>query len=124
MQLSPDSPEVKLEAADIEQVGLSIENLKPESRVRVIRSIIDRYGIKLRPTRANTAKTGHCTCHERDSSYTCDYCKSLGQYGRMERLPDSKPILRREDLLNPHAEEAIYVGPKPADQKDTSHSHD
>lgn len=28
-----------------------------------------------------------CTCHERDSSFTCDYCKSQGHYGHMERAP-------------------------------------
>ena len=26
-----------------------------------------------------------CKCHERDGSYTCDYCKSQGHYGHMER---------------------------------------
>lgn len=25
-----------------------------------------------------------CTCHERDSSQTCDYCKSQGLFGHME----------------------------------------
>lgn len=25
-----------------------------------------------------------CQCHERDSSYTCDYCKSQGRKGHME----------------------------------------
>lgn len=29
----------------------------------------------------------HCECHERDSSYTCDYCKSQGEYGHMELNP-------------------------------------
>jgi len=26
-----------------------------------------------------------CECHERDSSYTCDYCKRKGLYGHMEK---------------------------------------
>ena len=26
-----------------------------------------------------------CTCHERDGSYACDYCKSQGIRGHMER---------------------------------------
>ena len=28
--------------------------------------------------------TDKCTCHERDSSYTCDYCKRQGFFGHME----------------------------------------
>jgi len=28
--------------------------------------------------------TPRCTCHERDSSYTCDVCKAEGYYGHME----------------------------------------
>lgn len=29
-----------------------------------------------------------CTCHERDSSYTCDFCKKeYGEYGHMEYNP-------------------------------------
>jgi hypothetical protein len=30
-----------------------------------------------------------CTCHERDSSRTCSYCKTQGFYGHMEKRPDS-----------------------------------
>ena len=26
-----------------------------------------------------------CTCHERDGSYSCDYCKSQGIRGHLER---------------------------------------
>lgn len=29
-----------------------------------------------------------CTCHERDSSYTCSYCKSQDCYGHMEKKPE------------------------------------
>lgn len=30
-------------------------------------------------------ETDQCECHERDSSYTCDYCKRKGLYGHMEK---------------------------------------
>jgi len=33
-----------------------------------------------------------CTCHERDSSYTCDACKSEGFYGHMETIPKSRSL--------------------------------
>jgi hypothetical protein len=43
---------------------------------------------------------GKCTCHERDSSFTCPLCKSEGYYGHMES-PDTdtaeyKPLLAEE----------------------------
>ena len=28
--------------------------------------------------------SNRCTCHERDSSFTCDVCKAEGTYGHME----------------------------------------
>ena len=31
------------------------------------------------------AKTDVCTCHERDSSYVCDYCYSQGYRGHMQK---------------------------------------
>ena len=31
-----------------------------------------------------------CTCHERDSSVTCDFCKAQGYYGHMEVKPDAQ----------------------------------
>lgn len=29
----------------------------------------------------------NCQCHERDDSFTCDYCKTFGHYGYMEHNP-------------------------------------
>lgn len=30
----------------------------------------------------------HCTCHERDGSFSCPYCKTQGIYGHCESKPE------------------------------------
>lgn len=45
----------------------------------------------------------NCTCHERDSSYTCDVCKAQGFYGHME----SPPLTTRDDATRPSRELTI-----------------
>ena len=47
---------------------------------------------------ANRDSPEKCECHERDGSYTCDYCKSQGYYGHMENKERSGILNRRRDL--------------------------
>lgn len=36
---------------------------------------------------AEEAAGKRCECHERDGSYSCDFCKTKGVYGHMEKPP-------------------------------------
>jgi len=60
---------------NVEEFERACRNLGRESEGDVSRSQVDK------PV---------CTCHERDSSITCDACKAEGYYGHMERAPESE----------------------------------
>ena len=53
---------------------------KPPSFIRDLETVI--YAASPQPLKM-PVNNYVCTCHERDGSYACDVCKSLGQLGRM-----------------------------------------
>ena len=43
------------------------------------------YAMDLVQAFRNAAPEPHCECHERDGSYVCEYCRSQGLRGHMEK---------------------------------------
>ena len=65
------------------------QHLSDDTDVESILVAVELLGVmaKQKLTCEQSATQPKCRCHDRDGSYTCDYCKSQGFYGHMERKP-------------------------------------